>query len=69
MLLDVPVEYYLLLISVLSLVFNICSVASSGHGISSISPTHKMLGLPKDEPRLRQIVGSGGSPPLSSVSV
>lgn len=64
LLLDVP-EYNLSLISVLSCVFNIYPVESNGHGISSISSTHKMLGLPKDEPHSRQIVGSGSSPPLS----
>lgn len=39
LLLDLPVEYYLLLIGVLFCVFNICPVACSG--LSSISPTRK----------------------------
>lgn len=28
-----------------------------------ISSSHKLLSLPKDEPHLRQIVGSGSPPP------
>lgn len=45
--------------------FDIYPVASNGDGISFISSTHKLVSLPKDEPHLRQIVGSGSPPPLS----